>query len=72
VVAEGLVDLLEQIQILVLTNQDNLVVLLVAVAVAVEKITAKAVREVTEAFVLFMVAQENLTLTIQHRKKYNI
>jgi hypothetical protein len=34
VVAEGLVDLLEQIQILVLTNQDNLVVLMVAVVVA--------------------------------------
>jgi hypothetical protein len=40
VVAEGLVEDLEQIQILALTNQDNLVVLMVAVAVAVEKIVA--------------------------------
>jgi hypothetical protein len=56
VVAEGLVDLLEQIQILVLTKQDNLVVLMVAVLVAVQKIAGLAVLELAEAFVLFMVA----------------
>jgi hypothetical protein len=56
VVAEGLVDLLEQIQILVLTKQDDLVVLMVAVLVAVQKIAGLAVLELAEAFVLFMVA----------------
>jgi hypothetical protein len=44
-----------------------------AVAVVVgEKIAGLVVMEVSEAFVLFMVAQENLTPTIQHHKRYNI